>query len=106
MNDACPDCNNVGENWVCFKPGCRVVKCSRYVRSHMLDHQLENPNHGHPIAFSFADFSYWCYACDSYVEHELLNHAEFFFMQKFGECEEAEIFQKTLDSKFDGKTEE
>ena len=80
VNDACPDCGNVGENWVCFKPGCRIVKCSRYVNSHMLDHQHENPNHGHPIAFSFADFSYWCYACDSYIEHPLLDHSELFLM--------------------------
>lgn len=73
VDDPCGDCGNVGENWICLKPGCLKVLCSRYVKGHMLDHQEKNPNHSHPIAFSFADFSYWCYACDSYVEHPLCN---------------------------------
>jgi len=81
------------------------VKCSRYVKSHMLDHQADNPDHGHPIAFSFADFSYWCYACDSYVEHPLLDHASYFFEQKFGECgdDDKAVFAKMQESKFDDK---
>ena len=105
VNDPCSDCGNVGENWVCLKPGCRAVKCSRYVQSHMLDHQAENPGHGHPIAFSFADFSYWCYACDSYVEHPLLDHAAYFFEQKFGECgnDDKAVFAKMQESKYDEK---
>ena len=42
------------------------------------------------LVFSFADFSFWCYACDSYVIHQLLNHQtnqvpEGFYIQKFGE---------------------
>jgi len=83
VNDPCPDCGNVGENWVSLKPGSKVVKCSRYVRSHMLEY-FEETNY--PIAFSFADFSYWCFICDSYVEHPLLDHAGYFFEQKFAEC--------------------
>lgn len=68
VNDACPDCEHTGENWVCLKPECRTVKCSRYVNSHMLNsHRAQNEDHF--ICFSFADFSYWCYGCDSYVEH-------------------------------------
>lgn len=76
--DQCFRCDHKGENWICLKPGCRTVACSRYVHQHMLQHQADHPGHGHPITFSFADFSYWCYACDSYVEHPLLNQARFF----------------------------
>ena len=73
VHDPCEDCGHVGENWICLKPGCLVIKCSRYVKSHMLDHQDEHAGYQHPIAFSFADFSFWCYACDSYIEHPLCN---------------------------------
>jgi hypothetical protein len=53
----------------------------------MSQHNQENPEH--MIAMSFADFSYWCYECDSYVVHPLLSHAsrdhpEGFYTQKFG----------------------
>jgi hypothetical protein len=37
----------------------------------------------HPIVFSFADFSYWCYECDAYLEHKILNQVEHFYEQKF-----------------------
>mmetsp|Transcript_19102 Transcript_19102/g.25877 ORF Transcript_19102/g.25877 Transcript_19102/m.25877 type:complete len:119 (+) Transcript_19102:35-391(+) len=78
VNDKCADCDNQGENWVCLKPGCRTVCCSRYVKSHMLAHSKKNTDH--PIVFSFADFSFWCYICDSYVVHPLLNHTEAFYL--------------------------
>ena len=78
VNDACPDCDNKGENWICLKPGCQTVRCSRYVKSHMLAHN--QANNDHPICFSFADFSFWCYSCDSYVVHPLLNHTEAFYL--------------------------
>lgn len=85
-DDPCYVCGNKGENWLCLKPGCAKVACSRYVKSHMVnDHQKEHPNHDHPIVFSFADFSYWCYICDSYIIHPLLTHQEYFTMQKFGD---------------------
>ena len=67
----------------------------------MITHQTENPEHAHPIAFSFADFSYWCYACDSYVEHPLCNQARFFHKQKFPEdISQAEMLKKIKDSEF------
>ena len=58
----CKDCDHTKENWICLK--CKVIGCSRYVKSHMVAHNEECK---HPIALSFADFSYWCYECDSYV---------------------------------------
>jgi len=67
----------------------------------MIQHQTENPGHAHPIAFSFADFSYWCYACDSYVVHPLLTHSKFFHKEKFAEDDtNAQIIKKIKDSEF------
>ena len=49
-------------------------------------HQQEHANLSHPIVFSFADFSYWCYACDSYIVHKLLDHQKsHFYSEKFPE---------------------
>ena len=82
VNDPCFECGHQGENWICLKPGCGTVACSRYVAGHMVNkHYVENPTHC--IVLSFADFSYWCYECDSYVVHELLKHVSLFYEQKF-----------------------
>ena len=98
VNDPCNDCGHVGENWVNLKPGCPTVRCSRYVKNHMVAFNRDNPEHH--IVFSFADFSFWCYSCDSYVVSKLLNHGEFFFEQKFGEAKtDKEVFQKMRESK-------
>lgn len=100
VNDPCPDCGNVGENWLNLKPGSRAVRCSRYVNSHMLNYYFENPDN--PICFSFADFSFWCFKCDSYVVHDLLDHTQAFYLQKFGEDDsQAKVFQKMRDSKYE-----
>jgi hypothetical protein len=54
----------------------------------MKAHNEANPEH--VIAFSFSDFSYWCYSCDSYViSDDLLDHDKpgcknSFYDQKFG----------------------
>ena len=97
----CNECPNEKENWLCLKPGCKTVACSRYVHSHMVKHQGEHPDHSHPIVFSFADFSYWCYACDSYVEHVLLQQAKFFHSQKFAEgLSEKDILKKIKESEY------
>ena len=71
--DPCFECQYKGENWICLKPDCGKVACSRYVKSHMVKAHRAN-NNDHPIVFSFADFSFWCYECDSYIEHPLLKH--------------------------------
>ena len=78
VNDPCGECGHQGENWLCLKPGSRIVRCSRYVNSHMLSYYFDNPDH--MIVFSFADFSFWCYVCDSYVVHPSLNHTEQFYL--------------------------
>ena len=58
VNDPCKVCGEKGEVWICLK--CKEVFCSRYVNGHMVEHFEETK---HPICFSFADFSYWCYEC-------------------------------------------
>ena len=93
-------CDNRGENWLCLKPGAPKVYCSRYVKNHMLNFYMDNPDH--MIVFSFADFSFWCYACDSYIIHPLLNHTEAFYLQKFGDdASNEQVFQKMRESKHD-----
>ena len=62
--------------------------------------------HLHPIAFSFADFSYWCYACDSYIEHPLCNAMEYFYEQKFGKSEFTEAMKIMKASKYDNDVPE
>lgn len=79
ITSPCKDCDHTKENWICLK--CKVIGCSRYVKSHMVAH---NEQDHHPIALSFADFSFWCYECDSYVVSKHLNHVTYFYPQKFG----------------------
>lgn len=80
VDSSCTDCSNTQENWVCLK--CGIVKCSRYVQEHMLFHALETT---HPIALSFSDLSFWCYACESYiVDHDLAEIYKIFAGKKFG----------------------
>lgn len=62
LKAACKDCNATHENWMCLL--CYDVFCSRYSNSHMVKH---NESKGHQLAQSFADGSFWCYSCDSYV---------------------------------------
>ena len=64
LTDACVDCGNTGENWACLC--CSKVFCSRYVRGHMKQHH-ERLKLRHAIAFSFSDFSFWCFECDDYI---------------------------------------
>lgn len=79
ISTPCFGCGHEKENWVCLK--CKKIGCSRYVKSHMVGH---NDADHHPIVLSFADFSYWCYECDSYVVSKHLNHVNHFYPQKFG----------------------
>lgn len=58
----CSECKNSKENWICLE--CSKIFCSRYVSSHMVEHNKETK---HPVAFSFSDGSFWCYECDSYI---------------------------------------
>jgi hypothetical protein len=73
--------------------------------------QQHNTDSGHPIVFSFADFSKWCYTCEDYVVHPLLDHHRSsatpeeatFFQQKFGsEGDNGHaVMQKIKDSKYE-----
>ena len=74
VSDPCHSCGNIGENWICLT--CKVSFCSRYVNGHMAEHNNQTK---HPICFSFADFSYWCFECDAYLEHPLLDHSKYFY---------------------------
>ena len=63
-------CQSSHENWVCLS--CGVVRCSRYVQGHALDHYQDSlrtmPNsHGHCVVASLADLSVWCHACQAYI---------------------------------------
>ena len=69
ISKPCESCENVGENWVCLT--CSMVKCSRYINSHMVEHNAESK---HPLVLSFSDLSVWCYDCDSC---KLLIHGEY-----------------------------
>jgi hypothetical protein len=59
----CKECGDTSENWWCLE--CHEPYCSRYVNSHMADH---NSSTSHEIAVSFSDASIWCYSCDSYID--------------------------------------
>ncbi|KAL6059123.1 ADP-ribosylglycohydrolase [Balamuthia mandrillaris] len=65
----CNTCHVKGENWLCMQ--CLRVHCSRYVKGHAKTHYEANPDK-HCVACSFADLSFWCYECDSYIVHESL----------------------------------
>jgi len=104
--DPCETCGHKGENWVCLKPGSGKVFCSRYVKAHMVDYYMDNPDHC--IVFSFADFSFWCYACDSYIEHPMLSKElkEAWYQEKFGDAkDELQILQKMNASKHSSNVE-
>lgn len=62
-NAPCQECGAVGENMQCLI--CREVHCGRHVKKHMLAHHEATK---HPLVVGFADLSFWCYACDSYIK--------------------------------------
>jgi hypothetical protein len=51
------------ENWICC--ACFAVGCGRYCRAHALEHAEAA---GHCVALSLADLSFWCYACEAYLD--------------------------------------
>ena len=58
-SDLCPG----HENWWCLS--CGVVRCSRYVHGHALQHFREHANHA--VHMSLADLSVWCHSCGAYI---------------------------------------
>ena len=76
--EPCKECAHIGENWLCLM--CSMVYCSRYVNSHMVAHNAEEP--GHMIALSYSDISVWCYECDS---------CKFIYLINFLDCCKSKI---------------
>ncbi|XP_002968200.2 histone deacetylase 6 [Selaginella moellendorffii] len=64
----CAICGDHRENWVCLS--CRKVLCGRFINGHMLSHFQE---FGHPSALSYRDLSVWCFACDSYLDAQVIS---------------------------------
>jgi histone deacetylase 6 len=62
LNAPCGQCGNVGENMQCLS--CFSVYCGRHVKGHMLEHHEQT---NHPMVVGFADLSFWCYPCESYL---------------------------------------
>eukprot|EP01083_Nonionella_stella_P078698 215514_1 len=53
------------ECWLCL--GCHTIYCGRYGAGHMASHS--NAHSNHCIALGIGDLSFWCYQCDSYINH-------------------------------------
>ncbi|KAK9007713.1 hypothetical protein V6N11_074632 [Hibiscus sabdariffa] len=81
----CNRCQHPSENWVCLC--CKVVLCSRFVNKHMLEHYKQTT---HSVALSYSDLSVWCFACDSYLDAQLIQQLrpvhETAYILKFGEA--------------------
>jgi len=75
------------ENWICLM--CGESRCGRYAQRHSLKHYEQTRAAaegaltvaeaavcpvacGHFLVLNQADLSLWCYACESYVQHEAL----------------------------------
>jgi len=78
------ECSNTEENCVCTT--CGAVFCGRWKQAHMVQHNQET---GHNISLGFADLSFWCYGCDSYLHHLTIRPVYdaycIFHQRKFGE---------------------
>eukprot|EP01084_Bolivina_argentea_P101547 182037_1 len=61
-----PDCNQT-ECWFCLS--CHTLFCGRYANNHMSIHREQSDDQSHCIAMGVGDLSFWCYECDSYINH-------------------------------------
>ncbi|KAK5838010.1 uncharacterized protein LOC108486428 [Gossypium arboreum] len=95
----CNRCQHPIENWICLS--CKLVLCSRFVNKHMLEHYQQTT---HSIALSFSDLSVWCFACDSYLDAQLIQQLRPFhetaYILKFGQ---APPFRPVESSRVDDK---
>ncbi|PKI71642.1 histone deacetylase 6 [Punica granatum] len=64
----CNRCDHPSENWLCLC--CKGVLCSRFVNKHMLQHYQQS---NHSLALSFSDLSVWCFACDAYLDAQVIS---------------------------------
>lgn len=77
----CLDCQSTAENWMCLL--CNQVHCGRFIAEHMLFHHLDTE---HALVLSLADFSFWCYKCEAYVDNPILfKYKNLAHIDKFGE---------------------
>jgi len=60
----CLVCCSENENWLCLH--CGRIFCGRYVEGHSEAHGLKA---NHPIVMSLRDLSFWCYGCQTHLEH-------------------------------------
>ncbi|KAJ6310424.1 hypothetical protein OIU76_015197 [Salix suchowensis] len=81
----CNRCQHPTENWLCLS--CKDVLCSRFVNKHMLQHSQQI---NHCLALSYSDLSVWCFACDSYLDAQVIMQLrpvyETAYILKFGEA--------------------
>ncbi|KAJ3002071.1 UNVERIFIED_CONTAM: hypothetical protein HDU68_006470, partial [Siphonaria sp. JEL0065] len=76
-SEGCQTAN--AENWICLQ--CSFVGCSRYMSSHLANHNV-----AHPIAVSFSDLSVYCYSCEYYIQaREAMPAVDALHVGKFGE---------------------
>ncbi|KAK6241175.1 zinc finger protein [Theobroma cacao] len=84
-NTPCNRCQHPSENWLCLC--CKDVLCSRFVNKHMLEHYKQTT---HCIALSYSDLSVWCFACDTYLDAQVIRQLrpvhETAYILKFGEA--------------------
>jgi ADP-ribosylglycohydrolase len=77
-------CENTEQNWLCLE--CHKLMCGRFANQHMVKH---NETSGHCVALGLGDLSFWCYGCDSYLNHlsirRIYDVYYTFHIAKFGE---------------------
>ena len=55
----CEKCEEKTELWICLH--CGLSFCSRYIKSHFIEHNNENKDH--VLCLGIMDLSIWCYEC-------------------------------------------
>ena len=55
----CEKCEEKTELWICLH--CGLSFCSRYIKSHFIEHNNENKEHA--LYLGIMDLSIWCYEC-------------------------------------------
>ncbi|XP_050210496.1 uncharacterized protein LOC126660847 isoform X1 [Mercurialis annua] len=92
----CHRCQHPNENWLCLS--CKDVLCSRFVNKHMLQHYHETT---HCVALSYSDLSVWCFACDAYLDAQVIMQLrpvyETAYILKFGEAPPFRAVELTQD---------
>jgi mono-ADP-ribosyltransferase sirtuin 6 len=80
LKAACSSCAET-ENWICL--ACLSVGCGRFRNSHAKEHYEQTR---HAIAISVSDLNVWCYECESYIAHPLVERVhDVCYLAKFGQ---------------------